>query len=179
MSKINVSQNKRIWGLLNKVDEVAYRADYVMEITNGRETSVSEISYDEALVFITLLLDVEIGKRKPMNPNSLLAKNFNALPHNKLADHAALVKTESDSQKANRLRRTILRYCHDMKTWYKYEADGNTYILKDGKPVLDYDAIDAYCIKYSTAKKTLNEHTLAELPKLVYQFKKLNDNIPF
>lgn len=58
---------------------------------------------------------------------------------------------------ADRMRKKILSYCHQM-LWY----------TEQGK--LNYKAIDEYCIKYGHKHKPLNDYTEKELPVLVSQF---------
>lgn len=181
MSKITLAQNKHIFGLLRKAEETAYRDDYAFEASNERVSNVADLSTDEAFAMISLLNDVLSGLCKPMNPNSALAFNFDALPH-KIASIVPMMERagnpETNSEKAQRLRRTIMRYCHDMG-WYKFTPGTQVLELNNGKPILDYKRIDNYCKTHSALKKALNEHTAAELVKLVYQFKTMATNTVF
>ena len=49
------TQLSRIHILLNKMNRMAYKVDYVVEITNGRESSTKCLSFDEANALIKKL----------------------------------------------------------------------------------------------------------------------------
>jgi hypothetical protein len=72
-----------------------------------------------------------------------------------------VVKQKKDDP-ADRMRKKILSVCHQLH-WHK-GTDEN------GKAKLDWKRINDWCIKYSPEHKTLNEHTIPELTKLVTQF---------
>ncbi len=165
---ITYPQIKRIHGLLKATGETAWKQDYVAEASNNRVFSMADLTIDEAHVMSSLLHDVQQGLRKPLNPATKFIEQAHTIP--------AINSVETPAAKANRLRKGVLRYCHDMK-WYKKE--GEILILKDDKPQLDYNRIDNYCKTHSAAKKALNEHTVDELVKLVFQFKKMAENTVF
>lgn len=171
MTTISSSQNRRIWQLLNETEETAWRDEYVSEASNGRVSSVKAMTMEEAHVMRSLLDDVKQGLKQPCNPHSSLAAKFKHMAHTL----APVQSKESNQDKLNRLRRNVLRYCHEMGTWYLKDADQNI-VLKNGKPVFDYSAIDAYCLTHSAAKKKLNDHNVDELTKLIFQFKKMTQN---
>lgn len=148
------TQLARIHILLGKINRKAYKADYVIDITNGREISSSKLTFDEANALIKLLENEELVK---------FADDYNS--------------TTFSDEKMNRLRRKILSICHELG-WYKIGADGKL-ILKDGKQQLDFDRINNYCLKYGHYHKPLNNHTGDELQGktgLIFQFQTMLDN---
>ena len=81
-------------------------------------------------------------------------------------------KTEQGSDPADRMRKKILAICHTMQ-WYKRGANDNL-ILKDGRPVLDFDRINKFCKNKGPFKKALQDHTEQQLTRLVTVFEKLS-----
>ncbi len=172
MSRITEPQRKRIFQLLNELQETAWRDEYAYEASAGRTTSISELSLDEAHYCISQLGQVQQGVKIPCNPNSpLKTKTFAGV-------QAPAQSNETDAEKMNKARKKILSYCHTMG-WYKITEAGEYILNKNDKPQLDFERIDAYCLKYSPCHKKLNDHTLAELTgrgALVYQFSQLKNN---
>jgi hypothetical protein len=64
-------------------------------------------------------------------------------------------------------RKRILSVCHQLG-WYRRDASGSM-VLRNGKGILDYDRIDAWCIRSGAYHKSLNKHTAQELSKLIFQ----------
>jgi hypothetical protein len=73
----------------------------------------------------------------------------------------------------NKMRRSILACCHTMR-WYK--RTGETLLLIDRKPQLDFDRINACCETHTAAKKPLNDQNKEELQATVYQFRQMAKN---
>ena len=151
MQLIQPSQNKALHSLLTLSGTAGMKADLVREASGGRTASSKELTSIEATHLIKHL------------ENKLPSKQFST---------AAWLKKKAEKETAevkeagNRMRRKIFSSCHQMG-WY---VPG---MVKDGKPVLDYVRIDAYCTKYSPQHKALNKHTNAELTVLVSQFEKV------
>jgi hypothetical protein len=158
---INLSQMRRIHAMLNKLNEMAWKIDYVNEVSKGRTSHISDITAPEANSLIIILSDVERGTRERFNPSP-----------------AQQAPVKDEKEEANLLRRRILKCCHQMG-WYVIDPATNKLILKEGKAILDYDRINAYCIKYSHSHKKLNEHQVIELKGkggLVFQFEQMENN---
>lgn len=79
------------------------------------------------------------------------------------------VKAEQD--KADKMRKKVLAICHTLG-WYKRSPEGEL-LLQHGKPKLDFERINSFCLQRSKYKKTLNKHSAAELPALITSFEKL------
>ena len=73
--------------------------------------------------------------------------------------------------KANRMRRKIFAICHTLG-WYMRDKN-HELILNNGRPVIDTDRIDAFCLQRGPFKKPLQEHTAKELTTLVTVFERL------
>lgn len=73
-----------------------------------------------------------------------------------------------DQKKASidTMKRKLLAQFHQMG-WYKADSSGVWVIGGNGQPRLDYDRINAWCIKYSPAKKSLHLMTYNDLVKVV------------
>lgn len=67
--------------------------------------------------------------------------------------------------KANRQRRRLIAMAHQLG-WYMTDAKGD-YVLRNGKPQLDYKHLDQWCIKHGSFGKKMNEHSTEELPVLI------------
>ena len=67
--KIVSTQNSRIHVLLSKLNKMAYKADYVIDLTNGVKAHVSELDFDEANKLINVL-DAEEKEMYRMKRNS-------------------------------------------------------------------------------------------------------------
>lgn len=183
--KTTSGQNRRIHQLLNQTKETAWKQDYVLEITNYRTGHSSEMTVDEANVLISILTDVKnktVAGKSPYNQQvkdiDFFGKplsSYGPAP-DKMPVHPS---EETEAEKCNRLRRAILRCCHDMG-WYQRNTLTNTLRLNaQQKPMLDYARIDAWCQKHSKAKKKLNEHSSKELAGnggLVWQFEQMAKN---
>ena len=77
-----------------------------------------------------------------------------------------LLKREGVSDPAQKMRRKILSMCHEVHVTKWSEAAQ--------KNVIDFARLNAWIAKYGHAKhKTLNEYSVAELPKLVTQFEQV------
>ncbi len=183
-AKITPPQRQRIFGLLNQLEETAWRDEYAYEASAGRTTSIGELSTDEAHYCISQLGQVQQLVKQPANPQSALQSAFKA--KNEGANFAPEKSVGSViepaemplADKTNQARKKILSYCHTMG-WYKTNEAGEYILNKYDKPQLDYERIDAYCLKYSPCHKKLNDHSLAELTgrgALVYQFSQLKNN---
>ncbi len=68
-----------------------------------------------------------------------------------------------------KMRGRVLSLCHVLQ-WYKRAANG-TLVLKDGKPLLDYQRINDFCVK--SLKKRLNQLDSKELQKMIYIFEQV------
>lgn len=174
MSNIKTQQIRQIYGLLRDTEETAWKDEWVALASSDRVYGVSDLLIEEAHIMISMLKDVLHGNKKPLNPGSRLAKIYQ--PQDETARLQPQASTQSNKDKANRLRRNVLRHCHDMG-WYLRKDD--IIVLKNNKPVLDYARIDNYCLTHSTAKKKLNEQSIPELAKLVYQFQEMAKNTIF
>jgi hypothetical protein len=62
-------------------------------------------------------------------------------------------------------RKLILHYAHQMG--WEIESEGT------GRRAVDMNRVNGWCEEYGYLHKTLNEYTLAELSKLVWQFEKV------
>lgn len=79
------------------------------------------------------------------------------------------LRTEDES--AQRMRRKVLAICHTLG-WYK-RNEQNKLVEQDGRPVLDMERINNFCLTRGPFKKKLQKHTTKELTTLVTVFEKL------
>ena len=135
------SKNAQLHMLLSQCKLMPRKAELVSSFSSGRTEKSSELSITECIELINYLRQYLKGEPQPFN---------------------------DDADKANIMRRKILSICHQLQ-WYKRD-NGGRLILGMGRAQLDFARIDAYCIKYSTHHKPLQQHTLSELPLLVTQF---------
>lgn len=159
--KISLETNRRIHSLLNQTGEMAWKQEWVGECTNHRAYSLKEVTPEEASAMISALEGVLKGLRAGYNPQSKIAPIM-----------------ETPGEKIQKLRRKVLYYCHQMQ-WYRRDEPTGTITVINGKPQLDFDRINNYCLKYSSAHKTLNDHTIEELEGkggLVFQFYRMSKN---
>ena len=171
---ITTAQQKRMYGLLRQTEETAYKDDYIWQASHERTVKSSELTENEAHFLLNTILEVLKGERMPINTHSSLYKNFKYMPHLGLQTPPA---PENRNSQVNHLRRKVLAYCHKLG-WYARNNNGDM-IMKNGKPVLDYKGIDAYCKKYGKQHKPLNAHNEAELAGnggLIWQFRTLTEN---
>lgn len=88
-------------------------------------------------------------------------------------------KTKEASQdEADKARKRVLSCAHQMGWYIRMQSTGEL-LLKAGKPQLDYQMIDNWCVKHSKVHKPLQDHTLDELTGkggLVFQFEKMKRN---
>ena len=75
---------------------------------------------------------------------------------------------DADKAACNKIRRSILAVCHNLK-WYRKD-ENDVLILKNGKPQLDYVRIDDFCLMRIASHKRLNDMTKEELQTARYQF---------
>ncbi len=68
-----------------------------------------------------------------------------------------------EAKQLDKLRKKMISYAWEMD-WTTRNKKGNR--------IADIALLDAWCIKYGQFKKSLNEHSLAELPLLITQFSK-------
>ncbi|MBK6611873.1 MAG: hypothetical protein IPI59_15510 [Sphingobacteriales bacterium] len=61
-----------------------------------------------------------------------------------------------------RMRRKLLSLFHQLN-WYAQTAAGEMYINDKGNLQLDYPRINAWCLKYTPAKKTFNKQSKQDL----------------
>lgn len=80
-------------------------------------------------------------------------------------------QAREEEDKCQRMRRKVLAICHDLQ-WYKCDSSG-ALIKHLGRPVLDFVRIDAFCKERGNAHKPLQQHTSAELTKLVTIFERV------
>jgi len=73
-------------------------------------------------------------------------------------------------QDTNKMRRKILSICHQLG-WYVRKNE--VLQLSNGRPILDMQRINDWCIKYSAQHKPLNDHSKKELRTLVTQFQRV------
>ena len=86
-------------------------------------------------------------------------------------------KMNGANDACDHLRKKILSCCHELG-WYKRNEQGDL-DLKDGDKQLDFDYINAYCLKHGHYHKALNDHKLEELQGnsgLVFQFNTMLKN---
>lgn len=81
-------------------------------------------------------------------------------------------KEAGKPDKADRMRKKVLALCHTMG-WYQRDANGQL-VMKQGRAQLDYKRIDAFCTERGPYHKPLQQHTAAELTKLVTVFERLS-----
>lgn len=129
---INNNQIKRIHFLLRASGLQAQKQSLVVGFSKGRCESTKNLSFEEARQLINYL-QAEANS-SPVGGGREVA--------------------------ANRMRRKILSYCHNMK-WEN--ADGS----------VNMEALDKWCLHYSYLRKKLQEYTYKELPKLVSQVQKV------
>lgn len=85
------------------------------------------------------------------------SKNLTYQEAKELISH--LKSLDPDEKLAEKLRRTMISFAHEMK-WY----------LPNTTKV-DMKRLDGWCKQYGKYKKSLQNHTLSELPILITQFK--------
>lgn len=71
----------------------------------------------------------------------------------------------------HKMRGKILSICHTLG-WYK--AVNGEWVMVNGKKLLDYDRINAFCLK--AGKKRLDKFDLKELQKMIYIFEKVEED---
>jgi hypothetical protein len=129
--------------LINKHNLMPHKATLAESFSSGRTQHTRELDFREAGELIKYL--ESFGKSQP-----------------------PVLPIKGD---ANNLRRKVLSICHNMQ-WYARDTKGQL-ILKGTTPVLDYQRIDAFCIKSSPEHKPLQQHTAAELPMLITIFERV------
>ncbi len=151
MAVIAPKQNKHIHALLTLLEiGPVEKVELVKNCTQGRTIHSSEMSYFEAQVMIT-----ELESKKAALPQPTEAE----------------LKKQSGYESCNKMRRKILSRCHTIGI---YQRDkGGQLVFKNGKQVLDFAAIDAFCTTKGPYKKKLQENTYDELRVLVGVFDKL------
>lgn len=77
---------------------------------------------------------------------------------------------DADEKKADVMRKKIISLAHEMG-WHQRDEQGRLITNGFGKPKVDMKRLDEWCKKFSTLKKSLDNHTLKELPALLTQFK--------
>lgn len=68
-------------------------------------------------------------------------------------------------RRGQQMRRRILSLCYNIG-WTEWDYD-------DEKPVVDFERLDNWMLKYGHLHKKLNEYTYEELPTLVTQFENM------
>lgn len=87
------------------------------------------------------------------------SRSGSGLQSGEAADLIKYLKTlDPDEKMAERMRRKIIAYAHEMK-WYK-----------PGSEKVDMERLDNWCMKFSYLKKKLNQYLYRELPALITQF---------
>lgn len=85
-----------------------------------------------------------------------------------ISDLQALVGMTPEQIQADRKRKRILHHAHEM-LWEIDDPAG-------GRPKVDMDRVNAWCIKSGYLHKPLNDYTLAELSKLAWQMQKVYED---
>jgi hypothetical protein len=81
-----------------------------------------------------------------------------------------LKSLDNDELKAEKMRKKIISMAHEMG-WELEESGARSQKL-GGRRKADMKRIDEWCKTYGYLKKSLDNHTYKELPKLVSQFEK-------
>lgn len=79
-------------------------------------------------------------------------------------------KVVDKTDPCHKMRGKILSMAHELG-WRQQDGKGNLLLDEKGKPKVDYERVNNWCIQYGHAHKRLDKHTAAELTKLVWQFK--------
>lgn len=155
--------------LLTATSEMAWKQDWVLIASNNRVMSSKDLTEEEARRMINYLHQAKSGERPHLNP-AMGVFNERAMSADQFED---------EKEKCQRLRRRILKLCHDMG-WYIRNSVTNDILRNDqGKPTLDMNRINAWCVKHSPRHMGLNFHNSEELGGkggLVFQFKTMAKN---
>jgi hypothetical protein len=88
-----------------------------------------------------------------------------------LIDGLQGLQPKPQDNNANKMRRYILSMAHQMN-WYVTNEEGD-FIMKKGKPVLDFKRINNWCVKFGSFGKQLNDHSVKELTTLTTNFERV------
>lgn len=146
---ITPSTNRQLHALLAKSGNMQHKGELVHGFTSGRTTHSSEMLEFEAINMIKWLKE-------------------------HLPAHAAVVSPSRRGQgedAADKMRKKILAICHTLG-WYQRDADG-ALLLRQGKPQLDFERINAFCTERTRFKKPLQRLSAAELPSVITSFEQL------
>lgn len=145
---MNNQLNAELHAELNRAGWMEHKPDLVTSFTEGRTHHSSEMNDAEARELISHI--------RRNNPKTKSARQFET------------TGIPASSNAADKMRKKILSMCHKMQ-WYKRDEYGSL-LLKKGKPQLDWERIDNFCVARSHYKKELKKHSSQELPTLVTQF---------
>lgn len=123
-----------------------HKEEMVLTYTDGRTKHISQMHNIEAEALLHYINN--LNKSKAPSPQQANA-----------------------GSRENIMRRKVLAICHTLG-WYK-RTEGDKLVLVNGKPQLDFNRIDKFCLERSHAKKTLQAHTAQELPLLITSFERL------
>lgn len=136
--------NSKLHGLLSSLGLMDEKKRLILELTDGRTDKSSDLSDEEGQTLIQFLSE-KAGNKE--------------------------YKPVADKQK---MRRKILACCHEMGWYVKIEVNGKkTLKLRDGKPILDYNRVDEWCLRYATDKKRFNDLDADALVAAVTAFERM------
>lgn len=148
---IQKQTNRQLHVLLSQSGSMAHKAELVNGFTSGRTEHSSEMFEFEAINMIKWLKQQQLPAQAAVVASSR--------------------REQGKGDKADKMRKKILALCHTMG-WYARTPAG-ALLLRNGKPVLDFGRIDAFCTEKTHCKKTLQAHTADELPLLITVFERL------
>lgn len=137
------SKIKEFHTLLSRAKLPVSKAEMVDAISDGRTTSTKGLTDAELQGLIDSIRSIQQASEGG-------TFSFKAL---------------TEAEKANNQRRRVIAMAHQLG-WYITATDGS-YVLRNGKPQIDFKHLNQWCIKHGSFGKPLQAHTTAELPTLI------------
>ena len=127
------------------------------------------ISTQQVTIIQTLLTKLNYVKGSPARDGLLLSFSSNTgtsvknLNQQQAAELIKYLKAQDPEEAAaDKMRKKVISLAHEMN--WRVPGTGRA----------DMRRIDAWCRKYSSKKKSLDNHTYAELPGLISQFERVH-----
>ncbi len=144
MSTITNAQITKIQTILGKTPRLKeMKDDIISGASNGRTTSVKDLTMAEARMLITGLNNQQPAQSRTVDTNDPRFK----------------------------MRGKIMAMAHELG-WHQKDANGKPVIV-NGKMKLDYERLNNWCIQYGYLHKKLDDYSYKELPSMITQFQKV------
>gem|GEM_PF-717623 len=146
-TSITTQQIIALQSIINSNPNLKEGKEYlIQDASDGRTTSVKELSFEEAKALITAL-------------------NMITSP-----------RTVNVDDPCHRMRGKILSHAHELGWHKKDGKGMIVRDRATQKPKIDFDRVNDWCIKFGYLHKKLDRYTYEELPTLVSQFQKVYKN---